>query len=205
MGLLWFKIKVTTKVWNVSECLSRWYFLNHRTFCYQIWYSDVTSWARVSCETFFLCLLSSRSRSQQGIIWPKYDSFYYIFWTVDSLTTKLWLMIHHHELECPMKKVGLLHSESRSQQRIKMLMFVQMISSKPPSILFPNFVLWCIIMQELLWSKYDSVCCIFWIADSFAAKLCLIVHYHKPECFMDKLDCCVEGQGHSKISNGTSS
>ena len=30
-----FKVKVTVKVQNVSECLSRWYLLNHRTFCYQ--------------------------------------------------------------------------------------------------------------------------------------------------------------------------
>ena len=34
----------------------------------------------------------------------------------------------------------------------------------------------------------------------FATKLGLIVHYHKPECFMEKLDCCVHGQGHRKIS-----
>ena len=36
------------------------------------------------------------------------------------------------------KKVGLLRSGSRSQGRVKMLMFVQMISSKPPSMLFPT-------------------------------------------------------------------
>ena len=42
--------------------------------------------------------------------------------------------------------------------------------------------------------------CMFWTADPFATKLGLIVHYHKPECFMEKLDCCVQGQGHSKIS-----
>ena len=28
----------------------------------------------------------------------------------------------------------------------------------------------------------------------------VIVHYQKPECFMEKLDCCAQGQGHSKIS-----
>ena len=28
----------------------------------------------------------------------------------------------------------------------------------------------------------------------------VIVHYHKPWCHMAKLDCCVLGQGHSKIS-----
>ena len=45
------------------------------------------------------------------------------------------------------KKAELLHSGSRSQRRVKMLMFVQMIPSKPPNILFLNLVLWCIIMS----------------------------------------------------------
>ena len=97
-------------------------------------------------------------------------------------------------------------------------MFVQMISSKPPNTLFPNLVLWCIIMS---WSVMQKD----WIAIfefkvtvrahtikiwqwllyllncwSFHYQTWLIVHYHKPECFMEKLDCCVEGQGHSKIS-----
>ena len=81
-------------------------------------------------------------------------------------------------------------------------MFVQMISGgkKLPKTVLPNLVLWCIIMQELIWSKYDNVYCIFWTADHFATKLGLIERYHKPECFMEKLDCCVQGQGHSKIS-----
>ena len=48
--------------------------------------------------------------------------------------------------------------------------------------------------------KYDNVYYIFWTADPFASKLGLIVHSHKPECFMEKLDHCVQGQGHSKIS-----
>ena len=34
----------------------------------------------------------------------KYYSFYYIFLTVDSLATKLGLMIHHHKPECLVKK-----------------------------------------------------------------------------------------------------
>ena len=115
-----------------------------------------------------------------------------------------------------MKKIGLLLSGSRSQRRVKMLMFVQMISSKPPNILFPNLVLWCIIMSWSVMQRdwfaifkvtaraplikiwqfllYPLNC---W---SFAGKLSLIVHYHKPECFMAKLDCCVQGHGHSKNS-----
>ena len=93
-----------------------------------------------------------------------------------------------------------------------------MISSKPPNILFPSMVLWCIIMswsvmqkdwllfsrsgslRALTWSKYENLYCIFWTADPFATKLGLMVLYHKPENFMEKLDCCVKGKSHSKIS-----
>ena len=52
------KVKVTAKVQNVSECLSRWYFLNYRTFCYQIWYGEVASWARVSCGNFVVVVVA---------------------------------------------------------------------------------------------------------------------------------------------------
>ena len=95
-----------------------------------------------------------------------------------------------------------------------------MISSKPLNIFFPNtnLVLSWIIMsqslmqkisllfskstsqQGLIWSEYASFYYVFWTADPFATKLGLIVHYHKPECFMKKLDCCVQGRHHSKIS-----
>ena len=56
-------------------------------------------------------------------------------------------------------------------------------------------------LQELIWSKYDKFYCIFWIDDFFfSTKLGLIKHYHKPECYMEKLDCCVQGQGHNNTS-----
>ena len=32
-------------------------------------------------------------------------------------------------------------------------------------------------------------------------NLVLMVHYHKKECLMEKWDCCVQGQGHSKFQN----
>ena len=35
-------------------------------------------------------------------------------------------------------------------------------------------------------------------ADSFAARLSLMVHHHKLECLVKRLDCCV--QGHSNGS-----
>ena len=39
------------------------------------------------------------------------------------------------------RKVGLMFSRSRSQQRVKMSVFVQMISPKQTNILLPNLVL----------------------------------------------------------------
>ena len=52
------------------------------------------------CHAEKNCLLSSRSRSKRGLIWSKYDSFYYFLWTIDSSATKLCLMIHHHKPLC---------------------------------------------------------------------------------------------------------
>ena len=103
-------------------------------------------------------LLSSRSRSRWGLMWLKYDSFYYIFWTIDSLATKLGLMIHYCKPEWPVKKNGLVHSGSRSQWRVKMSVNARMISSEPQNILLPNLVWWCIIMsQSFLYGK-EFVC-----------------------------------------------
>ena len=62
-GITAFKVKVTAKVHNVGGCLSRWYILNCRTFCYQTWYGDAVSWARVSCKKRLVCYF------QQGFIW----------------------------------------------------------------------------------------------------------------------------------------
>ena len=103
-----------------------------------------------------------------------------------------------------------------------------MISSKPPNILFPNLVLWCIVSklgtsmhhhesechakrlicysqgQGHCKSSYDQNMAIstvsFELLNFLLPKLGLIVHYRKSECFMEKFDCCVQGQGHSKIS-----
>ena len=136
------------KVHNISGCLSRWYFLTHRIFCYQIWYGYTTLWAS-HAVILLLLLLSSTSRSQRGLIWSKYDSFYYTVWTVDSLGKKKKIK----KLRVSRRKTnGLLHW-SRSQWRVKMLIFVQVISSKPPNILFPNLVLWCIIMSQSVMKK----------------------------------------------------
>ena len=68
------------------------------SFFYQTWYYCVLSWGDVSCGK--IGSLSSMSRSQWGLIWSQYESFYYTFWINDSLATKLGLMIHHLKPEC---------------------------------------------------------------------------------------------------------
>ena len=72
----------------------------------------------MSCKK--IDLLFSRSWSLQELIWSKYDNFYCIFCTADPFATKRGLIVHYHKPECPMKKIGLLHSGSRSQWRVKL-------------------------------------------------------------------------------------
>ena len=106
------KVKVTAKVQNVSECLSRWYFLNYRTFCYQIWYGEVASWARVSCGNFVVVVVAVFKVKVTAFCFQtwycnvslRYDSFYCIFWTVDPFATKPGLVVHYHKPEFLMEK-----------------------------------------------------------------------------------------------------
>ena len=59
-----------------------------------VWWFSIMSQSHAD---ILLLLLSSRSRSQQGLIWSKYDSFCYIIWTINSLANKLSLTIHHQK------------------------------------------------------------------------------------------------------------
>ena len=70
------------------QCLSRCYLLNFLTFCCLTWYCDVSLWAGVLFK--MICLLFSRSRSQQEFVWSKYVSFYHIFWIANSFAKKTW-------------------------------------------------------------------------------------------------------------------
>ena len=123
------KVSITAEVHNVGDCLSGWSLQNQGTFCYQTWYGDAAPQARVSCGKKLFAVFKVKVT--------------YIFWTVDSSATMLSLMIHHRKPEY------LLHSRSRSQQKVRMSVFVQMISSKWPNIFLPNLVMWCI---NLSWS-----------------------------------------------------
>ena len=110
------------------------------------------------------------------------------------------LLLHYHKLECFMEKLDCcVQGQGHSKISKWLWKFVRMIPAESMNLYnqtwFGDASLW----QELI-SKYDHVYCIFWTADPCATKLGLIVHYHKAECFMKKFDCCVQGQGHSKIS-----
>ena len=100
-------------------------------------------------KKLLLLLLFLRSRSRQELIWSKSDSFYYIFWTVDSLASKLGLVIHHYKLECLEKEKWITAFRIKVTAKGQMLIFVHMISSKPPI----NLVLWCIIMSWSVMQK----------------------------------------------------
>ena len=105
----------------------------------------VMSWSVVQKDWYAIFKIMA----QQWLIWWKYDSLYYVFWTVDPFPAKVCLVVDYYK---PCEEIGLLcigplYSRSRSQWRVKMSMFIQMISAKPPNILLPNMLLWCIIMN----------------------------------------------------------
>ena len=160
-----YKVKVTAKVWNVNEYLSRRYLLSCSTFCNQTLCGGhwVLSWARLLRRK--IALLSSRSRSceglynqnmtvfnisstlviclEQNLLWryviinlmscKKLDCCFQgqdtgeclnnIFWNTKPFNTKFSIVMHHHELDCPMnyEKTCSLSSRSRSQCRLHMV------------------------------------------------------------------------------------
>ena len=73
-------LSVLPCVW-LSPDSSVYYLLNCSAFCNQTWYGGGSSWARVSCPPKKEGLLSSRSKSQWGLIQSVYGCFRYIFWT----------------------------------------------------------------------------------------------------------------------------
>ena len=149
------------KVQNVGECLSGWCFLNRRIFCYQIWYGDVASWTRVPCK----------KKQQQPFV--VVVAIFKVKVTARVHMIKIWLFLLYF-LNCWFPILGKQTwsddtlSEARvscekkliTAFRVKVIAkgqnvdgFVQMISPKPSNILFPNLVLWCIIMSQSVMQK----------------------------------------------------
>ena len=82
-------------------------------FWYQTWHGDAASWSRVSCGIFLWewngvgvgwggCL---EGQGHSEGLYDQNMTFFYVFWTADSLATKLGLMIHHHKPECLVKEL----------------------------------------------------------------------------------------------------
>ena len=123
-----------------------------KTLCYQICYDDTSLWAGVSYRK--IGSLSSRSMSQQGLIWSKYDSFYNIFWTYDLSATKLGLILYYHNPEYLMKILNCcIQGQGHSKISKCQWIFVQMIFSESLNLLLPNLVWWCIIMSQIVFPK----------------------------------------------------
>ena len=217
-----FKVKVTAKVQNISECLFRWYLLIRRTFCHQtwcgVWCSTISqnfmqNPTTTTTTTKIACYLQSQGHSEGS--YDQNMTFSFISSELFIFRQPNWSDGNFHKPECLVKKKKNYCIQGEGTAKVKMSMFVQMIASEPPHILFQTWYFeassWARMscktfgllfsrsrLQQGLIRKYDSFYYIFWTADPFATKLGLIVHYHKPECLMEKLECCVQGQGHSK-------
>ena len=76
-------------------------------FCYQTWFDITLSLARVSYEK--MDLLCSRSRSQQNIKMSMNVCPDDIFWPAETFTTKLDMVMHHHEPDCLSKQLYCCH------------------------------------------------------------------------------------------------
>ena len=132
----------------------------------------------------------------------------YLLSSAGRFATKLGLIIQHHKPECPVQNLDYyIQGQGHSKGSKCQWMLVRMIFSESQNILLPNVVWWCGIMSQsimcikffllfllssrsgsqrgLIWSKYDSFYFIFWIIDSLATKLGLMIHHHKPECLMN--------------------
>ena len=163
-------------------------------------------------QNFFFYLQCQGDR-QQGLMWPKYDSFYYIFWTVDPLATERGYQMPEFLVKILDYCIqGQGHSEGSKCQCLSRWYLLNRLtfcyqtlyrdaSHDPECLQKAWFAIFKVkVVARAYMIKNDSFFYTFWTADPFATKFGLIVHYHKPEGHMEKLDCCFQGQGHSKMS-----
>ena len=164
----------------IFHVLFRWYLLNHQTFCFQTWYCDTSLWVDVSCKK--IDLLFSRSRSQQGLLWSKYDSFYCIFWIADPFATKLGLAVHYYKPECLMKKLDCcVQGQGHGKISKCQWLFIQMLSSEMLNLILPNLVRYCISMSQTVFQNY-------WFA-VFKVKVKVEDHVSKDDFLIYFLNC----------------
>ena len=99
----------------------------------------------------FVCYFQCQGHSEGS--YDKNMTFYSVSWTAYSLAGKLVLMVHYRKWEYLVKKIGLLHSSSKSQWRLEMsFIFVQLISIQLPNI-NQTWYGWSILMSQSVMQK----------------------------------------------------
>ena len=140
-----------------------------------------------------------------------------IFWTTKHFVTKLGMVMLQNEPECHAKQKLFAVFKVKVTPKVKNVS--EFCFGEPQNILSPNLVWWCCRMSQsvtqnkncllssrswsqrgLILSKHYSDYYIFWTADSLATRRGLMISHHRPECLVEKLDYCSQGQGHSKGS-----
>ena len=179
---------------SVSVCLDYIFWITEH---FVTKFSMVMQCHKPECPAEFCCCCYLQG---QGHSEGSYDENMILSIILSELLT-LWLIVYHQQPESSVKKIELLHSTSRSQWRVKMLIYLSRqyllnhqtfcfqtwycecdaslsvrVSCKKIDLLFSRSRL----LQELIWSKYDNFYCIFWTTDPFSTQLCLILHYHEP-------------------------
>ena len=77
-----------------------------------------------------------------------------MFWTADSLATRLGLMVDHHKPECFVKKMDYcVQGQGHSDGSKCRWLFIQSASSEPLNSLLLNLVRWCIIISQSVFQK----------------------------------------------------
>ena len=178
-GITAFKVKVTAKVQNVSECLSGWCLLNRRTFCYETWCS-ITS-QMVMRKFCCCCCLQGQDHSQGSydqnmtlftilshllIPWqPKL-----VWWYIIICQSVFWKKLDH----CSQ---GQAHSEG-SKSVVAKVKFTEKVKNS----------------SECSFGRYLFSCWTFcnqtWYGDASLGA----------ECHARRLVCCLTVQGHTEGS-----
>ena len=157
------------------------------------------------------CLLSSRSRSQQELIWLKYDSFTVSSKLLISWQSNLiwWYIIIS---QCLVKKGdnciqdqghnegSKCHCLSRWYLLNSQTLQYQTWYCDASSCAEVHAIDWFALSMVKVTARAHVIKLWEFLLYLLNHLLHYLVHYHEPDCLMEKLDCSVEGQGHSKIS-----
>ena len=144
-SVLWKKKDYCTQGQGHSEgskcqCLSRWYLQNCLTFCYQTWYCDALSWARVSCKKIGLLFSKSRSQWRFKTLLNLYVS--HIFETTKYYVSKLGIVIHitSRTVEQKKKVICYFQGQGNCNSSYDQYTTISTVSFELLILLLPNLV-----------------------------------------------------------------